>query len=209
MQSQKTVFGKAGRTVNATTARSAQKQRPASGIAQTYATRSPDQEHLPNNAIEDTALPRVNEHALWSYFKACVMAFSTAILLQSLFVENNAPGFFGSRLFVSFASGIAMASFAPLMLIPIRILADIFRLMQVPRGYSDVLIGGLCGSIMMLPDLTSGDMPEPITICFTLGGLAGGFVYWRARGYPGLDRRYAKSAERINSGINRTRQLLS
>jgi hypothetical protein len=155
------------------------------------------------------AMPRTaGEHPLWSYFKACVAALGTAILLSSFFIDSNAPAPFTSRIFVNFVSGIVMITYAPLLLIPIRILADVFRLACVPRGVSDILIGGLVGSLMLLPAITEGKAPEPMTICFIIGGLIGGFVFWRARGYPGLTTQHHKTADQFGSVLDRARRQL-
>ncbi|PCI04241.1 MAG: hypothetical protein COB78_07905 [Hyphomicrobiales bacterium] len=132
--------------------------------------------------------PRDNakkEHIAWAYFKACVTGFIVSVLLVSFLVDSNAPAGATPRLFMNLLSGmIMMMVISPLMLIPIRILADIFQFFGVKRGTSDVLIGAISGSVMMLTDIARGIPTSSISFCFILGGAAGGFAYWRYRGYP-------------------------
>ncbi|MFK5980594.1 MAG: hypothetical protein QM488_17105 [Rhizobiaceae bacterium] len=135
----------------------------------------------------DLFLPRDNtkrDHIAWAYFKACVTGFAISIMLVSFISGSNAPGGFTSLLFLNFVSGMVMMTMAPFMLLPIRILADVFQFFSVKRGVSDVSIGLVCGSMMMLPEIVTGDPISPISLCFILGGAAGGFAYWRYRGYP-------------------------
>ncbi len=177
-------------------------------------TRGVPQDHSPGDAVLAShskvagALGKPDEHAAWSYFKACVAAFATAILLSGFIIDSNAPDAFTSRLFANLISGIVMMTMAPIMLIPIRILADIMKLARIPRGASDILIGGLCGSLMMLPDLMDGQTPRALSLAFIAGGLFGGFVFWRARGYPELDQKHHGKAEAAHAMLERGRKGL-
>ena len=156
------------------------------------------------DSVLRAALPEASGaplEALWlSFFKACVVAFATSVMVSSLFIgPSNAPGGFGGQLFINLASAAAMMSFAPILVIPVRVLADVARLARLPRGASDIAIGGLCGSLMMAPDLAAGAPVKPMAWAFVLGGLFGGFTFWRSRGYPALDdmgRRYAEALHR-------------
>lgn len=149
------------------------------------------------------------EHVAWSYFKACVVAFATALLVSGPMLESNASDGMLSRMFMHAVSGVVMIQLAPLLAIPIRILADVARLVRIPRGYSDALIGGLAGCVMMLPDLTSGLPPRPLSWCFVFGGCFGGFFFWRARRYPGLTRGDRGGAERLYRLLRRVRGRLA
>ena len=125
------------------------------------------------------------DHIAWAYFKACVTGFIVSVLLVSFLIDSNASYGATPRLFLNLLSGmVMMIILSPIMLVPIRVLADIFQFFGVKRGMSDVLIGALSGSVMMLFDIVTGNSVSPISICFILGGLAGGFAYWRYRGYP-------------------------
>lgn len=144
----------------------------------------------------------------WCYFKACVAAFATAILISGLVLGSQAPGSFGSHVFTQLVSGIVMLTLAPLLILPIRVMEDVMRLLRVPRGASDVAIGGLCGALMMLPDLTAGLPPRPLSLAFVAGGLFGGFVFWRSRGYPSLDDGGRKLAELVHAAAQHLRKQL-
>lgn len=125
------------------------------------------------------------DHIAWAYFKACATGFVVSVLLVSFLVDSNAASGATPRLFLNLLSGMAMMIIiSPIMLIPIRILADILQFFGVKRGLSDVLIGALSGSVMMLIDVVLGNPVSSISLCFILGGVAGGFAYWRYRGYP-------------------------
>lgn len=152
------------------------------------------------------------ERVAWSYFKACVTGFAASFLLTGLLATDFSalslsPGGIlaglVANLFANFLGGFVMLTIAPFLLVPIRIMADIMRILRVRRGMSDVLIGALCGGIMMLPELVKGQPIRLASICFVLGGAVGGYNFWRARGYP---RSPVKQRERDNAQtINRRR----
>lgn len=151
------------------------------------------------------AAPAKLEHVAWSYFKACVIAFVTGMMLWTTFVLGKGDTSLLTRLHYHLATGGMMLTVAPALLIPIRFLVDAMKTLQVPRGWSDMLIGGLCGSLMMLPDLQTHGYPRPMSICFVLGGVFGGFYYWRRRGYPDLTRGQRAIAELVFGFFRRLR----
>lgn len=131
----------------------------------------------------------------WSYFKACFVGYAASMFFTGLVTESPGLGQLFSHILANMISGLSALAFAPILLVPIRILADIMRMFQIKRGVSDVLIGALCGSVMMLPELTSGNEIRLMSICFVLGGAIGGFSYWRLRGFPTLDGRQMNASE--------------
>ncbi len=135
---------------------------------------------------------------LLSFFWACVTGFTFSVLAMSLFFTgSNAPSFFGGTLFLNIAGSFAMLTMAPFLLIPARILADIMRFIGVPRGYSDIMIGLMIGSVMPFVDNMSHAQFRWSSMSFVIGGAIGGFVYWRSRGYPGLKRKSSQNAETL------------
>ncbi|MEM9632277.1 MAG: hypothetical protein AAGA50_13180 [Pseudomonadota bacterium] len=140
-----------------------------------------------------------------SFAIASITGFTFSIIAMGIFLESNAPGFFAGRFFLNIVSGIAFLSFAPIVLIASRILADVMRLLRVPRGYSDVLIGVLVGSIMFLPSITDNGPINWNALAFVIGGAIGGLTYWRSRGFPGLKRKYSTAAEKSYGVVNRTK----
>lgn len=138
-----------------------------------------------------------------SYFFACVSGFTFSVIFMSLIDGGSAPGGFGSQIFLNIASSIVMMTLAPMLLIPARILADIMRGLQVPRGYSDILIGALLGSVMFLPEVSTGEAIQWKKIVFVLGGAVGGFTYWRSRGFPGLKSKHNTAANIVHRGLGR------
>ena len=138
-----------------------------------------------------------------SYFFACVAGFTFSVIVMGLIKGASGPGFFGSQFFLNIASSLVMVTVAPILLIPARILADVMRAIQVPRGYSDIAIGMMLGSIMFLPEVSLGEAIEWDKVAFIIGGAIGGFTYWRSRGYPGLKSKYNAAAELANRGLKR------
>ncbi|MEM7290040.1 MAG: hypothetical protein AAF412_06680 [Pseudomonadota bacterium] len=140
---------------------------------------------------------------LQSYFVACVAGFTFSVVCMGLIDGISGPGFFGTQFFFNIVSSMVMLTVAPMLLIPARILADILRGLQVPRGYSDILLGALLGSIMFLPDLTTDQAIEWRKLAFIIGGGIGGFVYWRSRGFPGMRSKFNAAANLANAGLKR------
>ena len=74
--------------------------------------------------------------------------------------------------------------------------ALVVRLTRARRGYADAAVGIACTMVLLtLMHLVSGAdirnadyLPWRLVVILVhiLGGALGGFVYWRARGYPGL-----------------------
>ncbi|BCW87417.1 hypothetical protein sos41_05460 [Alphaproteobacteria bacterium SO-S41] len=157
------------------------------------------------------------EKLWWSYFKACVTAFVTAVILMGLFLGSGEghedTSILGSlfsfdRLAIQVPAIVMMLTMAPALATPIRALADIMQKLNVPRGVSDMLIGAAPGMMMMTVDITSGRLPGPMNLCFLLGGAFGGFVFWRARGYPGLNRTGRQIAEFAHTAMQKGRDRL-
>lgn len=138
-----------------------------------------------------------------SYFIGCIAGFTFSVIVMGLIKGANAPGGFGSQLFLNIASGMVMMTIAPMLLIPARILADVMRGLQIPRGYSDIFIGLLLGSIMFLPEIATGDAIKWEKIAFIIGGGIGGFTYWRSRGFPGLKSKHNVIANLANRSLRR------
>lgn len=131
-------------------------------------------------------LPDAPSESLWrSYFKACVAGFAMGMTAFGLLSGGGLiEAIVGSAL-DHIPIMVAMLTLAPALAIPIRILADVARVLRLPRGVSDIAIGAAVGSLMLLPELTRGAMPGPMGWGFVIGGGFGGFVFWRARGFPG------------------------
>lgn len=123
--------------------------------------------------------------------------------MSLFFTGSNAPSFFGGTFFLNIVSSIVMMTWAPFLLIPARVLADIMRLLSVPRGYSDIMIGLMLGSVMPIVDIVTRDEFRWSTLSFMMGGALGGFVYWRSRGYPGLKRKHGKNADTLYGWFKR------
>ncbi|MBO6890525.1 MAG: hypothetical protein JJ866_01180 [Roseibium sp.] len=139
-----------------------------------------------------------------SFVIACASGLTFSIIILGLYSGTQSTGFFTSRIFMNIASGIALYSFIPFLLLAARVLADVMRLVQVPRGYSDIMIGAILGSAMFLPSVTSNEPVDWRALAYVVGGGLGGFTYWRSRGYPGLRRKYTGAA---NLGFNALKRI--
>ncbi len=132
---------------------------------------------------------------LLSFFWACATALTFSVISMSLFAGSNAPAFFGGTFFLNIISSIAMLTAAPFLIIPARILADVMHFLGVPRGYSDIMIGMMIGSLVLIAEIATKDDIRWSAVSFMVGGAMGGFVYWRSRGYPGLKRKSSDNAD--------------
>lgn len=102
-----------------------------------------------------------------------------------------------------------MMSIVPLVMIttPFVLLAGLaVRALKVRRGVADVLTGvigatlGPLGSAIFGPQQMELSQAIPFVAAFPFAGAVGGFVFWRAMGYPGLSKSTARSVERTRSG---------
>ncbi|WP_422023303.1 hypothetical protein [Roseibium sp.] len=132
---------------------------------------------------------------LKSFAFACITGFTFSIIVFGLLFGTNAPSFFSGQLFLNVVSVFALIWIAPVLLIVSRVLADVFRLLRIPRGYSDVSIGIIIGSMMFIPDFSGSEPIEWRKVAFLLGGAIGGFTYWRSRGYPGMQSKHVKTVD--------------
>ncbi len=128
--------------------------------------------------------PVPRESLTWTYFKACMAGFAMGLTASSLLAGASFIDALLSMLFEHVASAIVMLTMAPALSMPIRFLAGLAARLNIPRGISDIAIGALAGSVMMLPELMRGALPGAMGWGFLMGGAFGGFVFWRGRGYP-------------------------
>lgn len=142
-----------------------------------------------------------------SFLIAVIAGLSFSFLSMGFFIENNAPSFFVTRLFFSIAAAFAMLPILPYIFVPARLLASIMNYLRIPRGYSDMLIGAMVGSLMFLPELHRTEPISWMKLAFVFGGAFGGFTYWRSRGYPGLRKAQTERAETTFSQIKKIRPL--
>lgn len=136
----------------------------------------------PFEAVPEIAGP--DESVVWSYFKACLGGLAMSMTVSSLLAGASFLETVIASFFEYVAAAVVTVSLAPALAIPIRILAGAARVLRLPRGVSDIAIGALCGGLMMLPDLSRGAMPGPMSWGFLIGGGFGGFLFWRARACP-------------------------
>ena len=124
-----------------------------------------------------------------AYFKAIIVGFATSIAFVGLL--SGVGGGLGDLKVIQYVTG-AMASLtmAPVLAIPAFVLSRIAAQMNIPRGFSDVLIGGILGSIMF-----AGDGALVQQFAFVLGGMVGGFTFWQARGCPEASDATSKTLE--------------
>ena len=90
---------------------------------------------------------------------------------------------------------ILTCSLSLMMLRPARFLVKVFAEHRVPRGISDIAIGGLCGSLWLVSSLYSGGTPSQMDCCWIFGGLTAGFVFWREQGYPDASPKLRRAVE--------------
>ncbi|NNG04625.1 MAG: hypothetical protein HKM95_11060 [Inquilinus sp.] len=123
---------------------------------------------------------------VWPFIKACITAMAMSIGFTGLFYGGGF-GLGDFKIMHYIASALALQMLVPLVLPPAWVLAKLAVHFRVPRGFADIAIGGLLGCVMLI----SGDWKLQ-HVAFIMGGLVGGFVFWRAQGYPGASERTAK-----------------
>ncbi len=154
-----------------------------------------------NSNYDDIINQEIEGGKIKSYFISCIAGFTFSIIIIGLIDGSSAPGGFGSKIFLNIASSMVMLTLAPMLLIPARILADVMRGLQIPRGYSDIFIGLLLGTLMFLPDVSTGEPIKWKNMAFVIGGGIAGFTYWRSRGFPGLKSKYNSAANLATRGL--------
>lgn len=152
--------------------------------------------------------PRLSESLWWSYFKAMVAGFAGGLAASALLSGASFLHTVKDMAFHHIAGAVVMLTLAPALAVPIRLLADLARRLGLARGASDIAIGALIGAAMLLPELSRGAMPGPAGWGFVLGGGFGGFMFWRARGYPGRDGRLRTLREALDEAAEATRAAL-
>jgi hypothetical protein len=79
---------------------------------------------------------------------------------------------------------VFVAAVSPLLglvfFLPAVGLVQLARLVRIPRGFRDVLTGGLLGSSWLLLALNDGLTPPLAAYCLLAGGLLGGLIFWLA-----------------------------
>lgn len=118
-----------------------------------------------------------------SYLKGCLTAFVIGMSIYALLLTTQAKGSNDMQLYAAFAMALMTLSSAPLLAYPIRGLAALAGHVGVQRGMADALIGGLVGASLGIPDIAFG-RPPLLAASFLIGGVVGGFVFWRGRGAP-------------------------
>ena len=102
-----------------------------------------------------------------------------------------------------------LMSIVPLVMIttPFILLAGLaVRALKVRRGVADVLTGitgatlGPLGSALFGPQSMEFNQAFGFIAGFPFAGAVGGFVFWRAMGYPGVAKSTARSVERTRTG---------
>lgn len=131
----------------------------------------------------------------WAFVKAVVLGLAMWLALVALCFDSSRAPMMQFQFYKIFLGVFLAMTIVPMLAIPTLILARIVSLFRVPHGFAEAIVGGLLGSVFLLPDLTMGITPPIVAWCGVPAGLAGGFVYWRARGYPGLDRKGSRSAD--------------
>lgn len=109
----------------------------------------------------------------WPFIKACFGASSMLLLLLSGH-STDSTGFLGLDLDHLSKKLMMTYSMSLTFLLPIYIFSTCFKELGVPRGMRDILTGGSFGGLFL------------INTELTISGMIGGWIFWRAQGYPGL-----------------------
>lgn len=131
----------------------------------------------------------------WAYFAACIAASTTTLATLMVFGGSN-HALAGSSVFDWITIFTAAPVLGYVFLLPAFGLTSIGAAIDIPRGERDVAVGALLGSPVLVWGLAQGMLPTATDFAFLLGGLAAGFTFWAAQGYPGPAPRFAPLARR-------------
>ncbi len=145
----------------------------------------------------------------WPYIKAVIAGAAFAFVMWEFIPGSPIEEMAGNGLSSWMVRLAVMMSIIPLVMIttPFIILAGIgIRALNLRRGVSDIATGvigatlGPLGSALFSPQPMPLSEAIPFVAAFPFAGAIGGFVFWRAVGYPGLNRQTARTIERTRSG---------
>lgn len=131
-----------------------------------------------------------------AYAYACLSGTATfiAVLFFLGGVENR---IFQAGPMLVFLAVPVVPTLALALYIPTVVLSDIARLLSVPRGVADLGIGFILGLgvgigfAVSVPDSSSLQAATATTV----GGIVGGWAFWRAQGYPGVGSGHAAALD--------------
>ena len=132
---------------------------------------------------EASSVAHVNTSDDWiwgrAYFLACAVAFPTAVGLMCKFGGPADP-----MTGLGPVAQVFVAAVSPLLgfvfFLPALALVKLARVIRIPRGFRDVLTGGLLGSSWLLLALYDGVTPPLAAYCLLADGLLGGLIFWLA-----------------------------
>ena len=138
----------------------------------------------------------------WSFLKACTIGFATTLMLSSLYyglVSGESSSLLSEFMgFNLLAAAVAAPAISTALMWPAVFAWRFVDQFGFRRGAHDMIVGGVIGSLWILLELYSMRLPSCLSICFFFGGIAGGFAFWRAQGFPGLTSGEAAAAELLS-----------
>ncbi len=144
---------------------------------------------------KELATKKARSSLIGAYFKAVIVGFASSLAFVG-FLSGVGGGLGDFKVMQYIAGAMVSLTMAPVLAVPAYVLSQIAAQMTIPRGYSDVLIGGILGSIMFVSD---GGFAQQIA--FVFGGMVGGFAFWRARGCPGASTATANALDAAFRGV--------
>jgi hypothetical protein len=163
------------------------------------AAASPPSTVLAEEATPHT-LPSPARLAL-SYAKACIAAFLV------LFLLNTGLSVFGQAVEVSPMRLLVAALFAwvfGIPLLPVVMAAVVVvRLLRVPRGYADVLVGALVGAVILAWQARVMGTVTTWALKLFVAATFGGLAFWRSEGFPGAAPRARNELGASEQGLKR------
>lgn len=131
-----------------------------------------------------------------AYVYACLSGATT--FLAVLFILSGVESrFFQSGPMLFLLAIPVLPTLALVLYIPTVVLSDIARLLSIPRGWADIGIGFVLGLGVGIGYAANAADAKSLTaaVALTVGGIVGGWAFWRAQGYPGLSRKSADAVD--------------
>jgi len=163
-------------------------------------------------------------HCVGAFLKALVSSVLAAFALHAFFASTF--GVFsgdGNTIFLSFGLFFLLPHIALSAWIPVRVIAVLLKLLRTPIQWRAILTGTILGAAAPIEYLIVGSEHSiaakflgdtrgqvlSTSVILVLSGAIGGFVFWRACGYPGISAESGRIIDKFEHRFQIVRSLLT
>lgn len=163
-------------------------------------------------------------HCVGAFLRAVFSGVAATFALHALFATIF--GVFssgGMNNYLNFALIFILPQIALFAWIPIRVISTLLKLLRTPIQWRAILTGTILGALAPIEYLIVGSENSftarflgdtgaevlSMSVILVLSGAIGGFVFWRAYGYPGITQRSGKIIDKLEHRFQIVRSLLT